>query len=206
MDAPPTSACSAAAPTVRMSRCCGWRSGAPWLPLHLPVLVQAYADQLELHPAAAGVSKQVMGYLDRRGYVSKRRHPSDGRALAVSRTDRGWGVTRLARDVVQETQRDWAQLLGEQELTAVLAALRELVGRMGYSYTGSVAGPAILGMAACGRRRAPISPRPQATNRECSPPLSSASSSSQLRISALKWLGPCSAAKAQTGSSRKLGR
>jgi DNA-binding MarR family transcriptional regulator len=105
-------------------------------PAYMPVfqLLGPDGDTVTALARRAGVSKQAMGYLvgylDRRGYLSKRPHATDGRAVVVSRTDRGWDVTRLALDVVQEAQRDWARLLGEQELKAVLAGLRQLVGRM----------------------------------------------------------------------------
>jgi DNA-binding MarR family transcriptional regulator len=66
----------------------------------------------------AGMTRQSMAelvdYLEAHGYVERVPDPSDGRAVLVQRTDRGWMVNRTARRVVEETQAEWARALGRE--------------------------------------------------------------------------------------------
>src|SRR3982074_834872 len=68
----------------------------------------------------AGMTRQSMGglgdYLGGHGYVERVPDPSDGRAVLVQRTERGWMVNRTARQVVEETQAEWARELGREEV------------------------------------------------------------------------------------------
>ncbi|HLZ24209.1 MAG TPA: MarR family winged helix-turn-helix transcriptional regulator [Ktedonobacterales bacterium] len=77
-----------------------------------------------------GVTKQSMGeiidVLEQRGYVERVPDPTDGRAVLIRRTERGWQVNRIARQVVEETQQEWRQALGEEPLAHLLDALRQL--------------------------------------------------------------------------------
>ncbi len=78
----------------------------------------------------AGVTKQSMGeiidVLERRGYVERIPDPSDGRANLIRRTERGWEVNRIARQVVEQLQQEWAQALGEEQFAQLLHNLRRL--------------------------------------------------------------------------------
>ena len=80
--------------------------------------------------AQAGLSKQAMGelvdYLEQEGYVERIPDPTDARAILVRRTERGWAVNRIAREVVEEVQQEWAQVLGEENFQMLLAQLRQL--------------------------------------------------------------------------------
>jgi DNA-binding MarR family transcriptional regulator len=80
----------------------------------------------------AGMTRQSMAelvdYLEAHGYVERVPDPSDGRALLVQRTDRGWMVNRTARRVVEETQAEWARALGREEFDHLLSHLRRLAG------------------------------------------------------------------------------
>jgi DNA-binding MarR family transcriptional regulator len=77
-----------------------------------------------------GVAKQSMAglidVLEQRGYVERVPDPTDGRATLIRRTERGWEVNRVARQVVEEIQREWTEALGQERFTALLDALRQL--------------------------------------------------------------------------------
>lgn len=78
----------------------------------------------------AGVTKQTMGesieYLVQHGYFERVPDPTDGRAILIRRTERGWDVNRIARQVVEEIQQEWAQTLGEASFSQLLQHLRRL--------------------------------------------------------------------------------
>jgi DNA-binding MarR family transcriptional regulator len=77
-----------------------------------------------------GVTKQSMGeiidVLEQRGYVERVPDPMDGRAILIRRTQRGWEVNRIARQVVEQIQQEWVQALGQERFTSLLEALRQL--------------------------------------------------------------------------------
>ena len=77
-----------------------------------------------------GVTKQSMGeiidVLEQRGYVERVPDPTDGRAILIRRTPRGWEVNRIARQVVEQVQQEWAQALGQERFTYLLDTLRQL--------------------------------------------------------------------------------
>lgn len=77
-----------------------------------------------------GVTKQSMGeiidVLEQRGYVERAPDPTDGRAILIRRTERGWEVNRIARQVVEQIQQEWVQALGQERFTSLLEALRQL--------------------------------------------------------------------------------
>src|SRR4030081_3056845 len=80
----------------------------------------------------AGMTRQSMAelvdYLEAHGYVERVPAPRDRRALLVQRTDRGWRVNRTARQVVEETQAEWARALGREEFDHLLGRLRRAGG------------------------------------------------------------------------------
>jgi DNA-binding MarR family transcriptional regulator len=75
----------------------------------------------------AQLSKQTMtelvSYLEKHGYVYRTRDPSDGRAWIIRFTDRGTALHLVARRALQDTEREWAQALGD-------GAYRQLVGHL----------------------------------------------------------------------------
>lgn len=77
-----------------------------------------------------GVTKQSMGeiidVLEQRGYVERVSDPTDGRAILIRRTPRGWEVNRIARQVVEQVQQEWAQALGQERFTSLIDTLRQL--------------------------------------------------------------------------------
>jgi len=78
----------------------------------------------------AAVTKQSMGEiidaLEQRGYVERIPDTTDGRATLIRRTERGWQVNRVAREVVEQLQQQWARELGEEAFTELLHHLRRL--------------------------------------------------------------------------------
>jgi DNA-binding MarR family transcriptional regulator len=92
--------------------------------------------------ARAGTTKQAMGYLVdylvRRGYLERLPDPTDGRAHIIRRTERGWAVNRLAREVVAAAQAEWAARLGPARFQQTLDVLAELATLLGVDYAGSI--------------------------------------------------------------------
>ncbi len=90
----------------------------------------------------AQTSKQAMAYLvahlEKHGYLERVADPRDGRAKIVRRTEKGWQVNRLARQLVQQVQDDWTEALGEARMAQLMDVLADLVEHIGQSYTGSV--------------------------------------------------------------------
>jgi hypothetical protein len=64
--------------------------------------------------------------------------PTDGRAQIVRRTDRGWIVNRIARQVVAEVQTEWATILELARFELLLSLLTELASQLGVEYLGSI--------------------------------------------------------------------
>jgi DNA-binding MarR family transcriptional regulator len=87
-------------------------------------------------------SKQATGYLvdylEEHGYLERVPDPNDGRAQIVRRTQRGWEVNRTARRLVEQIQAEWAQQLGEKQMTSMIDSLRRLVQILGVPYEGSI--------------------------------------------------------------------
>jgi DNA-binding MarR family transcriptional regulator len=67
------------------------------------------------------------------GYFERTTDPHDRRATLIRRTERGWGVNRIASEVVETTQQEWSAALGPENFAAVLDALRHLT-RLTYAH------------------------------------------------------------------------
>ena len=78
----------------------------------------------------AGVTKpsmsEIVDILVRLGYVERTPDPSDRRAMLIRRTERGWEVNRIARQVVEAVQADWSQVIGAEAFSQLLDGLRRL--------------------------------------------------------------------------------
>jgi DNA-binding MarR family transcriptional regulator len=73
------------------------------------------------------ISKQALNYLlgdlERLGYLERHSDPDDRRARRIALTDRGRSLVPVIRAAVVETERQWAQTLGQDRF----AQLRELL-------------------------------------------------------------------------------
>jgi DNA-binding MarR family transcriptional regulator len=78
-----------------------------------------------------GVSKQagarLVQQLEQRGYVSRRTHPLDSRAVILSLTKRGAACAGAAEGSATETVERWRTVLGEARFGQLQQALRAIV-------------------------------------------------------------------------------
>ena len=111
---------------------------------HHPVfgLLSPDGDRIVDLANKARTTKQAMGYLvdylEKHGYLERTPDPDDGRSQIITRTEKGWQVNRLARQLVQEIQDDWAEELGQERMTQLITILRDLVKIIGQDYEGSI--------------------------------------------------------------------
>lgn len=77
-----------------------------------------------------GVSKQAAGKtiegLERDGYVERVADPADARSKIIRMTPRGIEVQRLAFEAMARLRARWAERLGEEQMAAIEAGLREM--------------------------------------------------------------------------------
>ncbi len=114
---------------------------------HHPVLQHLDEDGSRVTDLAdrMRVTKQAVAYLvdylERRGYLERVPDPRDGRAALLRRTERAWEVHRIARRVVEDVQREWADHLGEARMRELRALLKDLVvNHIGVRYSPSIGG------------------------------------------------------------------
>ena len=102
-------------------------------PAHTAVFqhIEAGGSRLTDLAERAQITKQSMGYLidylEQRGYLERRPHPSDRRAALISLTDRGWEQVRAALRIIATIEEEWASRLGQPRMQQ----LRELLGDLG---------------------------------------------------------------------------
>jgi DNA-binding MarR family transcriptional regulator len=105
-------------------------------PAHSAVFVNLGSEGVRISDLAerAGMTKQSMGalisYLERRGYVSVRPDPRDGRAKVVRRTRKGVDSHEPARRVIARVQEKWSRLLDPGEMDELVRLLRKLNDRL----------------------------------------------------------------------------
>src|SRR5262245_37338999 len=103
------------------------------LPSHQVVFASLGRNGARLTTLAqhAGMTKQAMGQivddLEQLGYVERIPDPGDGRAKIVRFTTTGLDFVCDAAEVLEEIWRDYARLLGENELERMQDALRKLL-------------------------------------------------------------------------------
>lgn len=101
-------------------------------PAYLPVFLYLSdtGDRVVDLAERAGMSKQAMGYLvaslEEYGYVERVPDPTDRRAQLVRRTTKGHVAQGVVNETVLETQAQWSEQLGDQEMEHLLALLRRL--------------------------------------------------------------------------------
>jgi DNA-binding MarR family transcriptional regulator len=79
----------------------------------------------------SGLSKQtvndLLGELERSGYVERHPHPDDRRARIVHLTESGRELQRTAHETSSELESEWAKVLGERRLAALRSTLQEMI-------------------------------------------------------------------------------
>jgi DNA-binding MarR family transcriptional regulator len=102
-------------------------------PGHLPVITNLDPDGTRITELAnrAGMTRQMAGRLVREleelDYVESRGDPTDQRAVIVSLTDLGSRFLGDAPAAITDVDRDYADLLGADELARLRAALITLI-------------------------------------------------------------------------------
>lgn len=82
----------------------------------------------------AGVRKQTMAQaveqLERGGYVERRENPADGRSRLVFLTERGRRVTPVTHAAAAAVERQWAELIGADQLECLRRELSGLLEKI----------------------------------------------------------------------------
>ena len=82
----------------------------------------------------AGITRQAasqrIAELERLGYVQRRGSDSDGRAAVVSRTARGRALLDDALDIVEELERGYAGVLGDDRVASLKSLLAALLAEI----------------------------------------------------------------------------
>ncbi len=82
---------------------------------------------------SVGLSKQavndLLGELERNGYVERHPHPGDRRARVVRLTARGQELQRTAHESSRALEAAWASSVGAKRFTALRSTLEDMVER-----------------------------------------------------------------------------
>jgi DNA-binding MarR family transcriptional regulator len=82
------------------------------------------AEFLDITKQAAS---EMVDYLEQRGYVVRRPHPSDKRGKIVTLTERGWGCIRETEATLSRLEAQWTTIIGAQRMEELRADLRQLI-------------------------------------------------------------------------------
>ncbi|ADD41929.1 MarR family winged helix-turn-helix transcriptional regulator [Stackebrandtia nassauensis] len=88
--------------------------------------VTQVAEHLSMTKQAASL---LVGELVDKGYVERRPHPDDARAKLLVLTDKGRACTRAADRAAAEVVGKWAEILGEERVTALRVDLGRIASR-----------------------------------------------------------------------------
>jgi len=88
-----------------------------------PVSPNNIADQLIISRASV---TSLLDSLEKRGYASRRPHPSDRRMIWVEPTDRGRQIADGFRPIVHQHQKAWLSVLDEKEQEQLIEMLHRL--------------------------------------------------------------------------------
>lgn len=90
-----------------------------------PLTVSELAGRLAISKQGAG---QVVADMERRGYVVRRRHPTDARARLVALSDRGLAALAAARAFHRRREAALVAELGERAVRSLRTGLTDLSG------------------------------------------------------------------------------
>jgi DNA-binding MarR family transcriptional regulator len=98
---------------------------------HVTAYIKAEGSRLTELAAQARMTLPAMSELvddlQRLGIVERRPDPTDGRAKLICLTDAGWEAMRTARDIIDQIEADYAQLLGAERFEAAAQTLDQLL-------------------------------------------------------------------------------
>ncbi len=84
----------------------------------------------------AGITKQsvndLLGHLERRGYLERVPDPTDGRARVIRLTPRGWQLGQTIYSEAGEAQRQIAEILGPRRFSQLLSSLQLLSEKLSW--------------------------------------------------------------------------
>jgi len=86
--------------------------------------VNALAERLDIERTAMG---KMVGFLERDGFVAIKPSPTDGRSRLVELTEEGRRLHKKATPLWREAQREFEQLNGVENVTALREGLRGVV-------------------------------------------------------------------------------
>jgi DNA-binding MarR family transcriptional regulator len=79
----------------------------------------------------AGLSKQtvndLLGELERGGYLKRERHPADGRGRIVRLTAKGKRLQQTTHRISRDLEADWAARIGTQRLASLSKTLKDMI-------------------------------------------------------------------------------
>lgn len=78
-----------------------------------------------------GITKQAVSktvdYLEKRGYVLRKTHPSDKRGKIIVLTERGWLVVKAKEKILTEIEGRWSENIGTERMQILKKDLSKLV-------------------------------------------------------------------------------
>jgi DNA-binding MarR family transcriptional regulator len=79
----------------------------------------------------AGISKQtvndLLGELERGGYLERRPHPADGRGRIVRLTARGRRLQATTHEISRELESEWSKQIGQARLSSLRSTLEDMI-------------------------------------------------------------------------------
>lgn len=107
---------------------------AAHLPVLQPLFTRPEGARITDLAAWAHITKPSMVYLvnhlEAHGYVERTADPVDGRAQRVRITERGMEAIRCVRQLVRQTEDDWAARIGPEQLVELKRILRTLIASL----------------------------------------------------------------------------
>lgn len=102
-------------------------------PAHFVVFQHIRAEGSRITELAeqAQMTKQSMGdlvqYIEERGYLERVPHPYDRRARLVRLTPKGKALNAAAREIIRDTEIEWANQVGVEEMRALKKTLTAII-------------------------------------------------------------------------------
>jgi DNA-binding MarR family transcriptional regulator len=105
---------------------------------HMPVImyidhppggttITALAERAQMTKQSMG---ELVGYMEKRGYLERIPAPTDKRAKIVRLTARGWEAHETAPRVVLELEERWAERLGPEKMRQLRHLLKDLIATL----------------------------------------------------------------------------